>query len=105
MLAQVRSAEVVSLSREAAELLERVEAAQAAADKYEAKYRAANAQLQESHSSCGKQAAELQHLLQAFKTEQATATQAREAVETLATRLTATQVCLEVSPCSVSSLM
>lgn len=92
MYVQARSAEVVSLSRETAELLERVEAAEAAADKYEGKYRAAKVQLQEAEASCGQQATELHHLSQAFKTEQTTARQAHEAVETLATRLTAIQV-------------
>lgn len=83
----------MSLSQEAAGLIERLDAAEAAADKYEGKYRAARGQLQESEASCGQQAAEMQHLSQAFQTEQATARQAHEAVETLATRLTAIQVC------------
>ena len=90
---QARAAEVVGLSCETADLIERVDAAEAAADKYEAKYRAAKARLQESEASCGHQAAELHHLSQALQTEQATAKSAHEAVETLATRLTDIQVC------------
>lgn len=89
---QARSAEVVSLSRDTADFMERLDAAEAAADNYDAKYRAAKARLQESEASCGQQAAELQHFSQAFQTEQATAKSAHEAVETLATRLTAIQV-------------
>ena len=103
MLLQARSAEVIRLSQESTDLIERLEAAEAAADKYEGRYRAAKASLQESEASCGQQAAELRHLSDAFSTEQATAGSAREAVETLATRLTAVQVRMLV--CVANCLM
>ena len=90
---------MIRLSQESADLIERLEVAEAAADKYEGRFRAATASLQESEASCGQQAAELRHLSHALSTEQATARAAREAVETLATRLTAVQVCMPAFVC------
>jgi len=92
VMCQARSAEVVSLGREAAELMERLEAAEAAADRYEAKYRAAKGELQHAQASCTQQKAELEELSASLSREQAIARSSQQAVEELGTRLTAVQV-------------
>ena len=91
-MAQARSAEVVSLSREAAELMERVAAAEAAADRYEAKYRASKGELQQAQASCAEQSSELEELSEALAAEQAAAKAGQEAVEQLSSRLSCVQV-------------
>lgn len=90
--AQARSAEVVSLSCEAAELMERVEAAEAAADRYEAKYRASKAELQKTQASCAQQSSDLEELSAALASEQAAATSSQEAVQQLSSVLSSVQV-------------
>ena len=89
---QARSAEVVSLSREAAELMERLEAAEAAADRYEAKYRAAKGELQQSQALNAQHTAELEQLSESLSNEQAAAQSSQQAVEELTTRLNMIQV-------------
>jgi len=89
---QARSAEVVSLSREAAELMERLEAAEAAADRYEAKYRAAKGELQQTQAVNAQHTAELEQLSESLSSEQAAAQSSQQAVEELATRLNMVQV-------------
>ena len=89
---QARSAEVVSLSREVAELLERVEAAEAAADRYEAKYRSSKAELQQAQASSAQQGSEIEELSEALACEQTAAKSSQEAVEELSARLSAMQV-------------
>ena len=91
---QARSAEVVSLSREAAELMERVEAAESAADRYEAKYRSAKSELQQTQASCTQQVAELDQLSVSLSSEQASARSSQQAVEELSTQLSTLQVSL-----------
>lgn len=92
---QARSAEVVSLSHEVAELMERVEAAEAAADRYEAKYRSSKAELQQTQASSAHQSSELEELSEALACEQAAARSSQEAVEQLSTKLSALQVKLK----------
>ena len=92
MSLQARSAEVVSLSREAAELMERLQAAETAADRYEAKYRAAKGNLQHTHDSCTQQSSELEHLSEALFSEQELARSSQQAVEELSSRLSTVQV-------------
>lgn len=89
---QARSAEVISLSREVAELLERVEAAEAAADRYEAKYRSSKGELQQAQASSAQQSSEIEELTEALACEQAAARSSQEAAQQLSTRLTAMQV-------------
>ena len=93
---QARSAEVVSLSREAAELMERLEAAEAAADRYEAKYRAAKGELQQSQALNAQHTAELEQLSESLSNEQAAAQSSQQAVEELTTRLNTIQVSCKV---------
>lgn len=89
---QARSAEVVSLSREVAELMERVEAAEAAADRYEAKYRSSKAELQQTQASSTQLSSEVEELSEALACEQSAARSSQEAVEQLSNRLSAVQV-------------
>ena len=92
MSAQARSGEVVSLSHEAAELMERVQAAEAAADRYEAKYRASKAELQHTEASCAQQSSDLEELREALASEQEAAASSAEAVQQLSSRLSSVQV-------------
>jgi len=82
----------VSLSREAAELMERLEAAEAAADRYEAKYRAAKGELQQTQALNAQNTAELEQLSESLSSEQAAAQSSQQAVEELTTRLNMIQV-------------
>lgn len=90
--AQARSAEVVSLSREVAELMERTEAAEAAADRYEAKHRTSKAELQQIQASCAQQSSEVEELSEALAHEQAAARSNQAAFEELSSKLSAVQV-------------
>ena len=90
--AQARSAEVVSLSREVAELMERVEAAESAADRYEARYRTSKAELQQTQASSAQQSSEIEELSESLAHEQAAARTSQEAVEQLSTKLRVVQV-------------
>ena len=90
--AQARSAEVVSLSREVAELMERVEAAEAAADRYEARYRTSKAELQQTQASSAEQSSEIEELSEALAHQQAAARSSQEAVEQLSNKLNVVQV-------------
>lgn len=90
--AQARSSEVVSLSREVAELMERTEAAEAAADRYEAKYRSSKAELQQAQASCAQQSSEIEELSEALAHEQTAARTDQEAFEQLSSKLSAVQV-------------
>lgn len=90
--AQARSAEVVSLSREVAELMERTEAAEAAADRYEAKHRSSKAELQQAQASCAQQSSEIEELSEALAHEQAAARSNQAAFEELTSKLSAVQV-------------
>lgn len=82
----------MSLSREAAELIERLEAAEAAADQYEAKYRAAKGQLQQTQALNAQHIAELEQLSESLSSEQAAAQSSQQAREELTTRLNTIQV-------------
>lgn len=95
--AQARSAEVVSLSREVAELMERTEAAEAAADRYEAKHRTSKAELQQAQASCAQQSSEIEQLSEALAHEQAAAGSSQDAVEQLSSKLSAVQVQGDIS--------
>ena len=83
---------MVSLSREAAELMERVEAAESAADRYEAKYRSAKSELQQTQASCTQQVADLDQLSESLNCERASAKSSQQAVEELSSQLSALQV-------------
>ena len=86
----------MSLSREAAELMERLEAAEAAADRYEAKYRAAKGELQQCQALNAQHTAELEQLSESLSNEQAAAQSSQQAVEELTTRLNTIQVSCKV---------
>ena len=98
--AQARSAEVVSLSREVAELMERVEAAEAAADRYEARYRTSKAELQQAQASSTQLSSVIEELSEALAHEQAAARSSQEAVEQLSSKLRAVQVQWHQVACS-----
>lgn len=72
--------------------MERVEAAEAAADRYEARYRTSKAELQQTQASCAQQSSEIEELSEALAHEQAAATSSQEAVEQLSIKLSAVQV-------------
>lgn len=72
--------------------MERLQAAETAADRYEAKYRAAKGNLQHTHDSCTQQSSELEHLSEALFSEQELARSSQQAVEELSSRLSTVQV-------------
>ena len=92
LIFQARSAEVVTLSREAAELMDRLATAEAAADRYEAKYRAAKSDLQQTRAVSAEQSAELEHLSESLSHEQTMAKSSQEGAEDLSRQLKAVQV-------------
>ena len=80
--------------------MERLQAAETAADRYEAKYRAAKGNLQHTHASCTQQSSELEHLSEALFSEQELARSSQQAVEELSSRLSTVQVTHTCMHCS-----
>lgn len=72
--------------------MERTEAAEAAADRYEAKHRSSKAELQQIQASSAQQSSEVEELSEALAHEQAAARSTQEAFEQLSSKLSAVQV-------------
>lgn len=72
--------------------MERVEAAEAAADRYEARYRTSKAELQQTQAGSAQQSSEIEELSEALAREQAAARSSQEAVQQLSIKLSAVQV-------------
>lgn len=72
--------------------MERVETAEAAADRYEARYRTSKAEVQQTQASSAQQSSEVEELSEALAREQAAARCNQEAVQQLSSKLNAVQV-------------
>lgn len=85
--------------------MERLEAAEAAADRYEAKYRAAKGELQQTQALNAQNTAKLEQLSESLSSEQAAAQSSQQAVEELTTRLNMVQVIRKHLCCTALSVL